>query len=119
MTDRFTPDADAKTEAEQADVKTGTVQTGFSETGHQQMSDVHVPEVLATLNGVVAAQAVAFNGVMNGISQNAANSAQIMNAMMDRRLADWMDLAHDRQWNVNETDAYSVIAIDKTGENVS
>jgi len=67
----------------------------------------------ATQDHVTAARATNAGMVDNMVATNAAHLTNLVNSASHRH----SEIAADRQWNVNETDAYAVLAIDKTGEN--
>jgi hypothetical protein len=150
MTDQFTPDATAEADTEQASAGatgvgagstthagqtqsgTGTVQTGFTETGHAQMSDVNVQELMSTANGLMtmaAASANALNttsaatlkSVLDAVQATRAQNAAVVDnlAMLSNQLVQdfgnkamhrHSEIAADRQWNINETDFYAAVA---------
>lgn len=139
MTDRFTPDADAKAETEQASAGagavgvgstthagqtqagTGALQTGFTETGHATMSDVNVQEVISSASGLLAASAATLKAGLDGVhlarATNAAvidNLAQLSNQLVqdfgNKAMHRHSEIAADRQWNINETDFYAAVA---------
>ena len=142
MTDFKTPRSDAKVDAEQAAAAT----SGFQEGGFAFNSDIAVTELQkfasglvtisaanlktledaaaglmavsaatlkATQDHVTAARATNAGMVDNMVATNAAHLTNLVNSASHRH----SEIAADRQWNVNETDAYAVLAIDKTGEN--
>jgi len=107
--------------ADQTDSKTGTVQTGFSETGHQQMSDVNVQELVSAATGLMASSQATLKATLDGVSglraQNAAmidNMTQAnavhLNNLVNSASHRHSEIAADRQWNINETDFYAFVA---------
>ena len=138
----FTPNATAEVDAEQAAAGTAAFQEG----GFGFNSDIAVTELqkfasglltvsAATLktmedqsaalmavsaaslkaseNHVIAARQINAAMVDNVVSNNSAHLNNLVNSASHRH----SEIAADRQWNLNETDAYSVLAIDATGEN--
>jgi len=139
----FTPNATAEVDAEQAAAGTAAFQEG----GFGFNSDIAVTELQkfaaglvtissanlkaledqaagllaisaaslkATENHVIAARNINAATLDNMVGFNAAHLSNLVNSASHRH----SELAADRQWNLNETDAYSVLAIDATGENV-
>jgi len=135
MNDFKTPEADAKVDmelagagvsgagvvADQADAATGTLQTRFTESGHQQMSDVNVQELISAATGLLANSAATLKagldqvhlsrqinqaGLDHIVSSNAAHLNNLVNSASHRH----SELATDRQWNINETDFYAFVA---------
>jgi len=145
--DKFTPDATAEVDAESAYASTGTanvgtgveqaqgatgaLQTGFSETGHAQMSDVNVQELqsvssgiltvaAATSNALVTISAATLKQVLDSVQSTRAQNAALVDNIVNTNAAHLNNLvnsashrhseiAADRQWNVNETDAYATV----------
>ena len=127
-----TPMADAKVDAEQAQAGTGTLQTGFTETGQQNMSDVNVQELQSTANALMTASMATLKASLDGVAAlRAQNAAMVDNARaVNAALIDNMsqlnsvhlnnlvnsashrhsEIAADRQWNINETDFYAFVA---------
>jgi len=141
---QFTPNATAEVDAEQAAAGTAAFQEG----GFGFNSDVAVTELQkiasglmtisaanlkamedqasallatsaaslkATENHVIAARNINAAVLDNMVGFNAAHLSNLVNSASHRH----SEIAADRQWNINETDAYAVLAIDATGENVN
>lgn len=149
--DKFTPDATAEADAENAYAQTGTanvgtgvgqaqgatgaLQTGFSETGHSQMSDVNVQELQSIASGILSIAAASANAltttsaatlktVLDAVQGNRAQNAAVVDnlALLSNQLVQdfgnkamhrHSEIAADRQWNINETDAYAAILASK------
>jgi len=95
---------------------TGSLQTGFTETGHANQSDVNTTELISTLNGLIAAQSIEQSRFFNTIDGLAAANAQSFQAALNAQTLRNADLAADRQWNVNETDAFATILAARVAE---
>ena len=94
------------------------VTTGYSDVGFKSQTDVAVEEAISTTSAsqsnyshFAVQRALHNQGVLDNLTtqllQNAIESAN----MVSKQAVRMMDLAADRQWNVNETDAYSVQAL--------
>jgi ribosome assembly protein YihI (activator of Der GTPase) len=95
----------------------------FSETGHKASTDVAVEEAISqnsssqsnysqlSVQRALRSQDVLDN-LTNQLLQNAIETAN----MLSKQAVRHADLATDRIWNVNETDAYSVAAIKAIAE---
>lgn len=83
----------------------------FSETGHKAATDVNTEEAISSYNGFAVQRALrnqdVFDNLTTQLLQNAIETAN----MLSKQAVRHVDLATDRIWNVNETDAYSVQAI--------
>lgn len=150
MTDKTTPDADARVAAEKAlaganatgaganvdassaDAATGALQSRFTESGHAQMSDVNVQELMSTANGLMTIAAASANAlqttsaatlksVLDSVQATRAQNAAVVDnlAMLSNQLVQdfgnkamhrHSEIAADRQWNINETDFYAAVA---------
>jgi hypothetical protein len=130
MSDKFTPNATAEADAEQAAAATGALQTAFTEAGHGFNSDVQVIELMkvasgllaissatlkATLDQVTAARATNAALVDNIVANNAAHLNNLVNSASHRH----SEIAADRQWNVNETDAWAAILADRVADRLT
>lgn len=132
MTDKFTPDADAKSESENAlaSAGTGNMTKEFSETGHAQMSDINVQELQSAAAGLMTVSAATLKAgldqvhlaratnaalIDNIVNTNAAHLNNLVNSASHRH----SEIAADRQWNVNETDAYAAILADAVAEKLA
>ena len=141
--DKFTPDATSEVDVEealagalakgisvgvgQAKGQTGAVTTDFSETGHQQMSDVNVQELQSTANGLVTASMATLKSTLDSVAALRATNAAIvdnmsqlnavhLNNLVNSASHRHSEIAADRQWNINETDAYAVILAERVAE---
>lgn len=139
MKDRYTPDATAESDTEQASAgagatgvgatsnvgqaqgATGAMQGAFTEAGHAMMSDVNVQELQSVASGLLAASAATLKAGLDHVhltrATNAAvidNLAQLSNQLVqdfgNKAMHRHSEIAADRQWNVNETDFYAVVA---------
>lgn len=83
----------------------------FSEAGHKMATDVNTEEAISTYNGFAVQRALrnqdVFDNLTTQLLQNAIETAN----MLSKQAVRHVDLATDRIWNINETDAYSVQAI--------
>ena len=77
----------------------------------QHKTDINVPELMTSLNGLVHAQAVKHASNVDAINLNTLAMNQEFNATNKQMMMDHRDQNHDRQINVNETDAYAVLSI--------
>ena len=80
-------------------------------TDTQHKTDVNVPELITSLNGLVFSQAVKHSGNVDAINLNTVAMNQEFNATNKQMMMDHRDQNHDRQINVNEADAYAVLSI--------
>ena len=80
-------------------------------TDTQHKTDVNVPELMTSLNGLVLSQAVKHAGNVDAINLNTVAMNQEFNATNKQMMMDHRDQNHDRQININETDAYAVLSI--------
>jgi hypothetical protein len=80
-------------------------------TDTQHKTDVNVPELITSLNGLVFSQAVKHSGNVDAINLNTVAMNQEFNATNKQMMMDHRDQNHDRQININETDAYAVLSI--------
>ena len=137
MNDRFTPNATTEVDVEealagalakgisvgvgQAKGQTGTVTTDFSETGHAQMSDTNVQELISNATGLMAISAATLKTALDGVAGLRAQNAAIidnmtaanavhLNNLVNSASHRHSEIAADRQWNINETDFYAVVA---------
>ena len=96
----------------------GAVGGAYGESGNKQYADVAVEEAISTTSASQAnytqlavnrlmSQYATIDNLQTQILQNAIENA---NALAKRMISQF-DLADDRKWNVNETDAYSVQAL--------
>ena len=86
----------------------------FSETGHAALSDTNVQEALSSISAVLASQAAALNGLnfslqssLDTVKVMAAHSAQTTQDMTAKSALRHTELAADRQWNIDETNAFA------------
>lgn len=124
MTNEFkTPDADAKGEVEvaQAEVTTGALQRGFTESGNAHMSDVNVQELQSTANGLMTASMATLKATLDSVAALRATNAAVidnmsqlnsvhLNNLVNSASHRHSEIAADRQWNLNETDFYAFVA---------
>ncbi len=104
-------------------VETGqSSQSGFTASGHK--NDVSVPEAMESLNLHALKDANLVNKALVGQAQSNAKlydvtatalglatlTATHHMGLVQQASQDHRDLAHDRQWNINETDMYASIA---------
>ena len=93
---------------------------GASDTQHK--TDVNVPEVLTGQNAMTHGRSGRYESMIDMIMGSAAANLQAVNNMvnnqsakfatlMDQMAIDHRDQNHDRQINVNETDAYSTLTL--------
>ena len=80
-------------------------------TDTQHKTDVNVPELLTSLNGLVFSQAVKHAGNVDAINLNTVAMNQEFNATNKQMMMDHRDQNHDRQINVNETDAAAILLL--------
>ena len=80
-------------------------------TDTQHKTDVNVPELLTSLNGMLFQQAVSHSKNVDAINLNTVAMNQEFNATNKQMMMDHRDQNHDRQININETDAYAVLSI--------
>jgi hypothetical protein len=131
MTDELrTPDADAKTENELAVAGTGATTKDFSDYGHEFQADVQVNELQKVAVGLLSVSAATLKATLDSVAAGRATNAAIidnmgqLNSVHLNNLANHSgqrnnDLATDRQWNINETDAYAVILAERVAEILS
>ena len=95
-----------------------------TQTGASHKNDVSAPEAIESLNIHAVKDAVLANKVLVGQAQSngklydvtatalglATLTATHHMGLVQQASQDHRDLAHDRQWNVNETDLYATIA---------
>lgn len=95
-----------------------------TQTSSEHMNDVSVPEAMESLNLHALKDANLVNKALVGQSQSNAKlydvtatalglatlTATHHMGLVQQASQDHRDLAHDRQWNVNETDLYATIA---------
>ena len=121
MIDRYTPDADAKAEAEQASAATGTLQAGFTEAGHAFQADIQVNELQKIAAGLMSVSAATTKAALDSITVTRATNAAVIDNLAhlsnqlvqdfgNKAMHRHSEIAADRQWNVNETDLYAVVA---------
>jgi hypothetical protein len=77
----------------------------------QHKTDVNVPELMTGLNGLVMSNAVTHAKNVDAINLNALKDNQEANAVNSQRRGDHRDQNHDRQININEDTAFSVLSI--------
>jgi hypothetical protein len=77
----------------------------------QHKTDINVPELLTGMVGTLMQQATSHAKNVDAINLNTVSSNQEFNATMKQMMVDHRDQNHDRQINVNETDAYSVLGL--------
>jgi hypothetical protein len=99
--------------AQQAAALTATMSAsatlGASDTQHK--TDVNVPELMTSLNGLVLSNAVTHAKNIDAITLETVSTNQQYNSTMQQMQMDHRDQNHDRQININETDAYAVLSI--------
>ena len=90
--------------AQQAAALTSTLQSsaGISATDTQNKTDVNVPEVITSLNGLVLANAVTHAKNVDSITLNTIKDNQENNAVVGQMRLDHRDQNHDKQINVDE-----------------
>ncbi len=98
--------------AELAAALLGVVQAaGLTATDTQHKTDVNVPELMTSLNGLVLAQAVKYSQTIDAINANTVAFNQEFNATIGQMMIDHRDQNHDRQINVDEVAALVSILI--------
>jgi len=80
-------------------------------TDTQHKTDVNVPELITSLNGLVFSQAVKHSGNVDAINLNTLAMNQEFNATNKQMMMDHRDQNHDRQINVNEADAAAILLL--------
>ena len=89
----------------------GAAGGSYSEQSHKMATDVNTEESISTYNQFAVQRALrnqdAFDNLTFQLMQNAIETAN----MISKQAVRHSDLAIDRQWNVNETDAYSTASI--------
>ena len=91
----------------------GAAGSTFSETGHKSATDVNTEEAISTLNGLYTQRAVDHSGVLDNLATQALQNAVETANMVAKQAVRHSDLAIDRQWNVNETDAFATILAER------
>jgi hypothetical protein len=130
MNDRFTPDADAKTENELAVAGTGATTKDFSDSGHEFQADVQVNELQKVAVGLLTVSAATLKSTLDSVSGLRATNAAVidnmsqlnavhLNNLVNSASHRHSEIAADRQWNINETDAYAVILADRIAETLT
>jgi predicted O-linked N-acetylglucosamine transferase (SPINDLY family) len=80
-------------------------------TDTQHKTDVNVPEMMTSLNGLVLSNAATHCKNVDAINLNTVKANQEYNATNSQMQLDHRDQNHDRAININETDAYAVLSI--------
>jgi len=96
----------------------GAVGGAYGESGNKQYADVAVEEAISTTSAsqsnyshFAVQRALQNQGVLDNLTHQFLQNAIETANMVSKQAVRMMDLAADRQWNVNETDAYSVQAL--------
>jgi hypothetical protein len=128
--DRLTPDADAKVEAEGAAAATGTMQSAFTEGGHGFASDIQVIELQKLAVGLISMSGATLKALLDNVQATRAQNAALIDNIVNTNAAHLNNLvnsashrhseiAADRQWNVNETDAFAAILADRVADRLT
>ena len=104
----------------------GSVGGAYGESGNKQYADVAVEEAISTTSAAqanysqLAVQRAlknqdTFDNLTTQLLQNAIETAN----MISKQAVRHGDLAIDRQWNVNETDAYATILAERIAKRLT
>lgn len=95
-----------------ADQQSGQATGGvYSEGGHKAHTDVNTEESISTYNQFAVQRALKNQDVFDNLSTQLLQNAIETANMVSKQAVRHADLATDRIWNINETDAYSVAGI--------
>jgi len=106
--------------ADAAAAKTSDVQTSFSETGHAQLSDTNVQELISGNSGLLSTSAATLKAGLDGVALARATNAAVLDNIVSSNSAflnnlvnsashRHSEIAADRQWNLNETDFFAFV----------
>ena len=121
--DKYTPDATAEADVENALGAAGTaaLTKEFSEAGHSFQADIQVNELQKAAVGLMSVSAATLKAGLDGVAlARATNAAMVDNlaSLSNQLVQDFgnkamhrhSEIAADRQWNINETDFYAAVA---------
>lgn len=91
----------------------------FSETGHKAATDVNTEESISTYNGYGVNRALKQMDVIDNLTTQLLQGAIETQNMVSKQAVRHSDLAIDRQWNVNETDAFATILAERIAARLS